>query len=353
MNGVTQPERGRGTMLSVVMAAAALIALLAFAPFASAASDPLASGTTTLTLNKGFFKQAQEERREGAEGESRNGERPHRDAAGQAAARSTRPPAGHRERERWHQVQARQEAGAAQEPDLRHTTKNFLTGKVGKKQMKIATVSGLSSTRNGFGVDVSVKSLKLTGKAAKQLNKKLGFSTRAGPRERPTSSADSASPFKSEPGDGRLVEHDPAEHGDGPGPEQRHSRSEPANLRQIRHARESTRSPASRRSAPREEKGAFPAIFFTFPITGGIARARRQLRNREQRRWHSDHQSTGGNTVQFTNLSLDFAAEDGAGRQHGQRRADGTCLDRRSRHVGSDDYVRLQRKDDHRHGSWW
>ena len=56
MKEVTQPLKGRGTMLSVVATVAALVGLLAFAPLASATSDPLASGTTTLTLNKNLFK---------------------------------------------------------------------------------------------------------------------------------------------------------------------------------------------------------------------------------------------------------------------------------------------------------
>src|SRR5258705_10231904 len=56
MREVTQPDRARGTMLSAVAMVAALAALLALAPFASAASDPLASGTTTITLNKNLLK---------------------------------------------------------------------------------------------------------------------------------------------------------------------------------------------------------------------------------------------------------------------------------------------------------
>ena len=56
MKRVTQPVGARGTMLSAVAAVAALAALLALAPFASAASDPIAGGTTTVKLNKGFVK---------------------------------------------------------------------------------------------------------------------------------------------------------------------------------------------------------------------------------------------------------------------------------------------------------
>ena len=56
MKRVTQPVGARGTMLSAVAVVAALAALLALAPFASAASDPIASGTTIIKLNKGFVK---------------------------------------------------------------------------------------------------------------------------------------------------------------------------------------------------------------------------------------------------------------------------------------------------------
>src|SRR6478735_5788769 len=56
MKRVTQPVGARGTTLSAVAVVAALVAMLAFAPFASATSDPVASGTTTVNLNKGFAK---------------------------------------------------------------------------------------------------------------------------------------------------------------------------------------------------------------------------------------------------------------------------------------------------------
>jgi hypothetical protein len=53
--------------------------------------------------------------------------------------------------------------------------KSSLSTKVGGKKVKLAKLSGLSFARNGFGVNVTLKKLKLTGAAAKQLNKKLGF----------------------------------------------------------------------------------------------------------------------------------------------------------------------------------
>ena len=57
MNQATQPVRGRGTVLTAVAVAVAVVASLALAPFASAAANPVAAGsTTTITLNSGFFK---------------------------------------------------------------------------------------------------------------------------------------------------------------------------------------------------------------------------------------------------------------------------------------------------------
>ena len=108
------------------MAAAALIALLAFAPFASAANDPLASGTTTLTLNKGFCTTSKQERRQGAEGESRNGEKPDRDAVGQRRLARPDHRQGRRQGRAGIQVQARQDAVPLKVLAI-STAKNFLT----------------------------------------------------------------------------------------------------------------------------------------------------------------------------------------------------------------------------------
>ncbi len=58
------------------------------------------------------------------------------------------------------------------------TATSTLTAKVGSKKMKLATVGTLVNTRNGFGTTVAISSMKLTNKAAKELNKKLGFSSK-------------------------------------------------------------------------------------------------------------------------------------------------------------------------------
>src|ERR1700712_1520002 len=58
MSESTRLGRARGKMLPVAIVAAALVAMLAIAPLASAAPDPIASGTTTLTINGGFANKA-------------------------------------------------------------------------------------------------------------------------------------------------------------------------------------------------------------------------------------------------------------------------------------------------------
>jgi hypothetical protein len=154
--------------------AAALFALLAFAPLASATPDPVESGTTTVTLNKGWtnylktfgikiqkigntkikgtkvtFKVS------GGEMDPTNGLGTLTLAGGlkfKAGKKST-----------------------TMKALVLDTGKSVLTAKVSGKKVKFAKLKGLSYSRNGFGVNVKLKTLKLENAAAKQLNKKLGF----------------------------------------------------------------------------------------------------------------------------------------------------------------------------------
>lgn len=174
MNDVTQPARGRGLMLSAVATLAALVALLAFAPFASATSDPVASGTTSVTLNKGFAKKLK-----------KYGIKVLKISPGKVKGRVVTLPVsggsmdptnglGNLELSGGMKFKAGKKT-ASVNTLLLDTAQSSLTGKVAGKSMKVAGVSGLTYSRNGFGVNVNVAKLKLTGKAAKQLNKKLGF----------------------------------------------------------------------------------------------------------------------------------------------------------------------------------
>jgi len=161
-------------MLSAVAVVAALAALLAFAPFASATSDPLASGTTTINLNKGFVKKLK-----------KSGVKVLKVSPGTVKNRTVKLPvsggsldpttgAGTVEHSGGIKFKRGKKTATVNTLVL-ETATSSLKAKVAGKSMKLASVKGLTFARNGFGTNVSISSLKLTGKAAKQLNKKLGF----------------------------------------------------------------------------------------------------------------------------------------------------------------------------------
>lgn len=174
MKDVTQPVMARGTMLSAVAVVAALAALLALAPFASAASDPLAGGTTTLTLNKNLFKKLK-----------KAGVKVIKVSPGTVKARTVTLPVSGGSLDPTNGLGTVEQSGgikfkhgkksAVVKAIVVDTTNNSLNANVAGKNMKLASVSGASSARNGFGANVTIGSTKLTSKAAKQLNKKLGF----------------------------------------------------------------------------------------------------------------------------------------------------------------------------------
>jgi hypothetical protein len=161
-------------MLPAGIVATALIALLAFAPFASAAPDPVASGKTTITLNGGFTNYLK------TFGITVQKISPTK-LKGKAATLtvtggSLDPLTGLGEVTLGGGLKFK--AGKKTAPVkglVLNTTKKSLTGKVAGKQMKVASVAGFSFVRNGFGVNLTVKKLKLTGSAASALNKKTGY----------------------------------------------------------------------------------------------------------------------------------------------------------------------------------
>ncbi len=174
MREVTQPVRARGTMPSAVAVVAALAALLAFAPVASATSDPLASGTTSITLNKGLFKKLK-----------KNGVKVLKVSPGTVKKRTVKLPVSGGSLDPTNGQGTVEHSGgikfkhgkkkAVVNTIVLETATSSLKAKVAGKSMKLASVKGYSFSRNGFGTNISITALKLTGKAAKQLNKKLGF----------------------------------------------------------------------------------------------------------------------------------------------------------------------------------
>jgi hypothetical protein len=200
MRQVTQPVRARGMMLSAVAMVAALVALLAFAPFAAATSDPLASGTTTISLNKGLFKKLKKYgvkvlKVSPATVKNRTVTLP-------VSGGSLDPTTGAGTIEHSGGIKFKLgKKTAAVNTLVLETTTGALNAKVAGKSMKLASVKGQTVARNGFGANVSITSLKLTGKAAKQLNKKLGFTGKKGKgkkkgQKRAAASKTTQPPFK-------------------------------------------------------------------------------------------------------------------------------------------------------------
>lgn len=174
MTEATQPRMARGTKLPLAALTAALFALLAFAPFASAAADPVESGSATVTLNSGFVKTLKKHdvkiikikptklkgkkvtfRVVGGSMDPTNGAGTLKLAGGLKFKHGKKK--------------------APVKALVINTKKKGLFAKVAGKKVKLATLAGWSYTRDGFGVALKVKKLKLTKAAAKKLNNKLGF----------------------------------------------------------------------------------------------------------------------------------------------------------------------------------
>lgn len=174
MSQATQPRMARGTKLPAAILAAALFALLAFAPFASAAADPVESGSATITLKQGFVKSLK-----------KRGIKIAKIAPAKVKGKKVTLPVTGGEMDPTTGAGTltlgggmKFKAGKKKAPVkalVVNTTKKGLFAKISGKKVKLAKLAGLSFARAGFGVSLTIKKLKLTNAAAKQLNKKLGF----------------------------------------------------------------------------------------------------------------------------------------------------------------------------------
>jgi hypothetical protein len=196
MNQATQPVKGRGTVLTAVAIAVVAVASLALASIASAATNPVAKGSTTkITLNSGFTKALKKSKVkltgvspatvQGGKTVTLPIEEGKLDTSGQG--------------ELTHEGGIKFKAGkksVSVSKFVLTTSTSSLSAKVGGKTMKFAAVSGLSSTRNGFGTNVAIKSLKLTNKAATELNKKLGFNGKSKKKGKRASASKKKAPPK-------------------------------------------------------------------------------------------------------------------------------------------------------------
>lgn len=172
MKTVTQ-SRGRGGS-RLATAIVAIAAFLVFAPAASAASDPLASGATTIELSQGFLKKAGKRGVKilGLSPATVNGHTIVLPVAGGGLDPLTgQGTVAHAGEIKFKHGKRTARVG----PLVLDTATASLNGLVVGKPIKFAAVEGLSSARNGFGVNLAIAQLALTGNAAKLLNAKLGF----------------------------------------------------------------------------------------------------------------------------------------------------------------------------------
>lgn len=173
MTEATQPRMARGVKLPATILAAALFALLAFAPFASAAPDPVASGSATITLKSSFvnsLKKAGVKMSKVGSAKVKGNKLTFKVTGGELD-----PTNGQGTLNLGGGLKFKHGKKSTQVKNLSlNTIKKGLFGKVAGKKVKITTVGGYTFTRAGFGVSLVVKKMKLTNTAAKKLNKALG-----------------------------------------------------------------------------------------------------------------------------------------------------------------------------------
>jgi hypothetical protein len=173
MSESTRLGRARGRMLPVAIVSAALIAMFIIVPIASAATpNPISSGTTTLTIKSNVVKSLKKA------GITITAVKPAKLKGSKATFTVT-----------GGEVEATTGSGTVTHSGglkikwgkKSVTLKSFsvstksksLSAKMGSKTVKLATLSGVSSTRLGFGNSIVAKQVKLTAAGAKALNSKL------------------------------------------------------------------------------------------------------------------------------------------------------------------------------------
>jgi hypothetical protein len=160
-------------MLPVAILAAALVAMLAIAPLASAATpNPIASGTTTVTLNSKLLKSTKKAgiKFAAVKPAKLKGKKATFTVTGgeiEAASGSGSVTHSGGLKITWGKKSVTLKSFTVS------TKKKTLSAKVGGKTVKLATLAGLSAARLGFGNSVAAKKVKLTSAGANALNKAL------------------------------------------------------------------------------------------------------------------------------------------------------------------------------------
>ena len=176
MTDVTQQRTAMGTMLSAAILVAALFAMLAFAPFASAAVDPVGSGETKLYPKKGFVKKLNNLNvtlQKWGSG-SYNGQRIALDAnGGMVDPLDGKGKVTHGSSEGFRFKYGKRTVPVS-ELEV-NTRKNWVRAKIAGANMQLGWLTKNSSGRDGFGAFLKTNQLKLTGKAARRISNKLGM----------------------------------------------------------------------------------------------------------------------------------------------------------------------------------
>ncbi len=211
MTDATQPRMARGTTLSAGFIAAALFALLAFAPFASAAPDPVASGTTTITLKSGVvnaWKKRGVKLSKVSPGTLKGSKATFPVTGGSLDPTTGLGTVNHGGGLKF---KAGSKTATVKVPGGQHVQKRADRER-GREENEDGDDRRLPFARNGFGVNLTIKSLKLTGPAAKQLNKKLGYTGKNKRKAKPRSKRRPA--VQSQPGFRLGDQRNSAENGD-------------------------------------------------------------------------------------------------------------------------------------------
>jgi endonuclease/exonuclease/phosphatase family metal-dependent hydrolase len=174
MNEVTGPVRPSGSILSAVAAVSALAVFLIFSAVASGASAPITGGTTSLSLKKGFKQKLAD-----------NDVKLLKSGSGKVSKGTVKlsvtggeidSSAGKGSIQNGGGFKLKSPVGNVPITEVRiDLSGSAVFAKVGNSTIKLGSLAGVSSSGSGSSADVSANSLKLTGKAAKSINGKLGL----------------------------------------------------------------------------------------------------------------------------------------------------------------------------------
>jgi hypothetical protein len=155
-------------------ALAAFASALAWAPLAGGAAAPVAEGRTTLQLNAGLYRQLRNDdvrlvELKGAKARGRTVTLPV--DGGELDSQETSVDVAH---EGGFKLIAGRRVATVRKLSL-DTAAARLSGRIDGKRLEIASLIGLDTEHEGFGVEVDLNGLRLTGKAALALNRALGL----------------------------------------------------------------------------------------------------------------------------------------------------------------------------------